>query len=394
MKSFGFFSCIWLGWILGFLQLSPPWRDPPSFNSWKSWISVWSLIVLCVQHVLLIDFSRQTKLVDGLAVNLLAKQLHALMFIVTFGAFWTVRVIFLIRAKKLAKLLGAFYVYPIKNEYFRWRVAWRVAVFFVCISGILVISSSGLFVLAVRSKSRAADSPPWFFIFGKVLSGILSAFFGHMASMASTNVAFALVIYISFYLEFVIVRDANSKKLNFLHSPLSKEILLNKFEGIRTLFEEGNKIIAPLALVVIVVETFRGVSGAHELLINKLGGFFALDNYLNVIQQLIHAGLVFVGQYVVDKMNERKQQLSKIIALMEETDSNHKFTVKLVNYVIDFDWKLSGYGFFYVDKKLLSGMVATAMTYIVILVQLQISLHSPACRTSFILSTINGTEIG
>lgn len=55
-------------------------------------------------------------------------------------------------------------------------------------------------------------------------------------------------------------------------------------------------------------------------------------------------------------MNERKQQLSKIIALMEETDSNHKFTVKLVNYVIDFDWKLSGYGFFYVDKKLLSGV--------------------------------------
>lgn len=296
MKSFGFFSCIWLGWILGFLQLSPPWRDPPSFNSWKSWISVWSLIVLCVQHVLLIDFSRQTKLVDGLAVNLLAKQLHALMFIVTFGAFWTVRVIFLIRAKKLAKLLGAFYVYPIKNEYFRWRVAWRVAVFFVCISGILVISSSGLFVLAVRSKSRAADSPPWFFIFGKVLSGILSAFFGHMASMASTNVAFALVIYISFYLgmiycdfcneleeflnfknkntlfskEFVIVRDANSKKLNFLHSPLSKEILLNKFEGIRTLFEEGNKIIAPLALVVIVVETFRGVSGGKIAIINVI----------------------------------------------------------------------------------------------------------------------------
>lgn len=47
-------------------------------------------------------------------------------------------------------------------------------------------------------------------------------------------------------------------------------------------------------------------NSAHELLINKLGGFFALDNYLNVIQQLIHAGLVFVGQYVVDKVWREK----------------------------------------------------------------------------------------
>lgn len=102
----------------------------------------------------------------------------------------------------------------------------------------------------------------------------------------------------------VSVNNGNFKRTVFHHQncPLSKEILLNKFEGIRSVFERGNKIVSPLALVVIGIETFRAVSLAHEMLINNLGGLFMLDNYLNVTQQVIHAGLVFVGQHVEDKV--------------------------------------------------------------------------------------------
>lgn len=65
-------------------------------------------------------------------------------------------------------------------------------------------------------------------------------------------------------------------------------------------------------------------------------------------------------QYNALQMKERRKRLQKMITLMQETrenNSNNNGLLNLAKYVINFDWKLSGWNFFNIEKKLLSGVI-------------------------------------
>jgi hypothetical protein len=320
------FHC-WVGWLTGTVFLVRPWGSP-DFKTWSSLHTLWSLIVFTIQQILYIDFFRLASDLEFLEVNGLARYLHKLMFVAAYLSFCIVRLVFLLYARTLSNLLRSLYWYPIEKEMCNnWKSAWNKVYFTTSVTTIAVFLSSLLLVIEFQISPFTIQS--WFLPLGKFGQAIIGFVFGCMTTMMATNIAFAAILSITFHLgmifsdfciqieerlssqtifftnEFSLLNKNRRNTGKFLvHSPWDDNIVLNQFAVIEDLFRMADKILSPLAFVVIVSGTFRLVTGTHEILLNrKLSTILLLGNYLTVLEEIIKTiSMVLIGQYVKDKV--------------------------------------------------------------------------------------------
>lgn len=318
----------WFGWLTGVLLIDLP-SGPPTLKSWFSLHNLWSLIVIIIQHTLLIDFLRQSSIILSLGVNKLARDLHTFMFVVAYLAFWSIRIIFAVYAKKLAVLLNRLYFYPLKSQIVIWQSAWRKAQFVINLSALLAFSLATIFTCAIHFREAfAPKKSSWFSWAGSVGSALIGTAFGSLTTMYATNLAFAIIVSVSFYLAMIfdefcddieaLLRTSSmwfandfkiikrQKESTIIRISSTREVLIKKLEYIQEIFDSADEIISPLVLIVFVAETFRLVTGAHELIINRLGGLFAVHGYLTIFEQFVHTCLVLVGSFVKDNVRNPK----------------------------------------------------------------------------------------
>jgi len=321
-------TCIWTGWLTGIIFLNKPWGHPV-FRSWISFHSLWAAILFILTHVLFIDVWRQYSIIDGGNMNKFLIWLHKAVLSVCYIGFLWVRVILINHAQDLSTLLNELCNHRSCRQDLKWTRYWRLVMLSIVISSCLLLASTVSFGIIGIYMGRLLLGASWFSELGTFFYGLLITVFGYFISMSPSNVLFVLIILIASHvgmkfddfcddLEAELGTDCRLFEQN--HSfPMSKSKsqfnidaskrneLIKRLDDIENLFEMSSRIVSPLALCLISVAGFRIVTDTYAILylsMDLANNFLRFgEGCFGIGEQVIHLGLILVGQHIENVVN-------------------------------------------------------------------------------------------
>ncbi|CAG7817937.1 unnamed protein product [Allacma fusca] len=419
---------IFLGWISGVFFVSKPWGKI-SFISYFHPFTLYALIVNIIFTGLWIDFyDDATSFIANKPLTTQIFYLSTSTGVHVFNGY--MRLIFFIFAGRIAKMLNLIkeLMGPVKPRDLRctWalflKLFWIILIFHLVNAGIVagyVCASSD----SIQNKNSMYFSgqirPKWYFVIFFILGSfpvacciyftfsfifvctfcVLCVFeqfcevlmdigikiqnqsgedSGFRQSMRNSTKDTYIIDIPAGDIELVLPNEPGcSGEVSTLISGTSRNFkveLLERLDRIKELFGVFDSVVGPMVLGMLIRNVVIVINEASSVFINPSGFVIAHRGcaFVNFFGDVVQFIILELGSWTQRRMNKWKTDLEKMIILMPTSfEKDHLSDV--VHQVCKWKWQMSASGFFNINRQLMSGIVATMLSYIVILFQLHVS---------------------
>ncbi|OXA61890.1 hypothetical protein Fcan01_02020 [Folsomia candida] len=385
----GFEVPSWFGWLTGVLFIKLPW-GLPIFKSFCNFTTFVILAINIFTQVLWIDFFLHSRQLEN--EKFLRKILLQgfTIFGVIFNAF--IRIFFCFQARNVCEFLSKLEDYPVSTVPTTLQKTRRLFSLLTWVSLCLRLGT-GIFLAIQLSQIVPEDS--WISSLGNIGYLGFMGLFGVLPIVSSFYVAFSFIVVTAVYLVWIFedygiqIEEAikHAKKDPFqavLQTRVLRQMLqemkmdsshfdlIQKFEDIRGLFRLFDEIVSPLLFCLIVMSVTSLVHAANSILIegsSSASWAGLVSNWFNLAYQTVQLFLLQLGQDLYDRIAERKAKLNKMVSLMPVSISKLQLS-DIVESLSIWKWEMTAWGFFRVNRGLMSAVFSTIMAYVVILFQL------------------------
>lgn len=409
----GFSSALYVGWVSGVLPLKSP-KGPPTPSPMKSVHTVATFLGYVVMTLLWVDFHiRHLKVLQKDKDNSVEKFLSLSLFIGASIFDLYFRLCFLLRVKIVARFLKALETDMVKMTPFTRLVSpegrrtwnnYKNLIFVVHTYHCLGAVITSLWVAAL-----IPDDTKLLGFIPKSVYPIIFFLFAAVPLVSSFFVSFSLVICTTSHIEWVFADFCKFFEEQIDHheqqllNPMKRDLgeiysitgsktnknvgsnadVLNKFEHLKLICSQYDKICGPLLLGLLVRAVFILISSANTMLLydgahgaehKRIKLILNVYHFVTEMSQLVLLQLGHVMQSKVNKktveikmngpvvsffpyqISDKEEDLHRKVILMKNLGPRDQMK-EAIAIISEWKWSISGGpGFFEVDRPLLSGV--------------------------------------